>query len=339
LFGITPSLESTSLLAEVLDELAELGAGLLADLVLRRAHDGLEDGEELAGEALDGGLLGLEHGDDHVEDGLVLAEVVPEREELDKTRQDLGKRNGLGVSLDHAGQAAGGVVDKTSAGVVGGLGAVHVKNGLEDLEDGTVVVDDVLVGAVGAEKTSTEGGVGLGLRILVLQALGEDGHEALGVRGAATLHGLNAVGHGANGSGALETLLGRGILEDEGLEHLPELTELLAKGDSEASDDLKGGLDNEPVVLGGLLGGDLEVLEVVLVGLARVLLLEDEAEVGGNLLERSRAGGTTGSKDGRATKLKSGGNVAVDLGDNTPIRLLACIPCDNVLFKQWMQVA
>jgi hypothetical protein len=332
-------LESTSLLAEVLDELAELGAGLLADLVLRRAHDGLEDGEELAGEALDGGLLGLEHGDDHVEDGLVLAEVVPEREELDKTRQDLGKRNGLGVSLDHAGQAAGGIVDKTSAGVVGGLGAVNVKYGLKDLEDRAVVVHDVLVSAVGAEKTSTEGSVGLGLRVFILQALGKDGHEALGVRSAATLHGLNAVGHGANGSGTLETLLGRGVLEDEGLEHLPELTELFAKGDSEASDDLKGGLDNEPVVLSGLLGRDLEVLEVVLVGLARVLLLEDEAEVGGNLLERSRAGGTAGSKDGRATKLESGGNIAVDLSDNTPIWLLACVPCDNVLFKQWMQVA
>lgn len=223
------------------------------------------------------------------------------------------------MSLDHAGQAAGGVVDKTSAGVVGGLGAVNVKNGLEDLEDGSVVVDDVLVGAVGAKETSTEGSVGLGLGVLILQALGEDGHEALGVRSAATLHGLNAVGHGANGSGTLETLLGRGVLEDEGLEHLPELTKLLAKGDSEAGDDLKGGLDNEPVVLSGLFGGDLEVLEVVLVGLARVLLLEDEAEVGGDLFERSRAGGTAGSKDSRATKLQSGGNVAVDLGDNTPI--------------------
>ena len=333
--GTTPS----NLLAKVLDKLAELGAGLLADLVLGRAHDGLEDGEELAGEALNGGLLGLEHGDDHVEDGLVLAEVVPEREELDEAGQDLGKGHGLGVGLDHAGQAASGVVDKTSARVVSGLGAVNVKDRLEDLEDRAVVVDDVLVGAVGAKETSAEGSVGLGLRVLILQALGEDGHEALGVRSAATLHGLNAVGHGANGSGTLEALLGRGVLEDEGLEHLPELTELFAKGDSEASDDLKGGLDNEPVVLSGLLGGDLEVLEVVVIGLARVLLLEDEAEVGGNLLEGSRARGAAGSEDSRSAKLKSGGNIAVDLGDNTPVWLLACVPSNNRFVKQWMQVA
>lgn len=159
------------------------------------------------------------------------------------------------------------------------------------------------------------------------------------MRSAATLHGLNAVGHGANGSGTLETLLGRSVLEDERLKHLPEFTELFAKGDSEASDDLKSGLDNEPVVLSGLLGGDLEVLEVVVVGLARVLLLEDEAEVSGDLLKRSRAGSTAGSKDGRSAKLESGGNVAVDLGDNTPIWLLACVPTNNIYVKQWVQVA
>ena len=243
------------------------------------------------------------------------------------------------MSLDHAGQAASGVVDETSAGVISRLGAVNVKNGLEDLEDRAVVVDDVLVGAVGAKETSAEGSIGLGLRVLILQALGEDGHEALGVRSAATLHGLNAVGHGTNGSGTLEALLGGGVLEDEGLEHLPELTKLFAKSDSEASDDLKGGLDNEPVVLSGLLGGDLEVLEVVVIGLARVLLLEDEAEVGGDLLEGSRAGGAAGSQDGRSAKLESGGNVAVDLSDNTPVWLLACVPSNNIFVNQWVQVA
>jgi hypothetical protein len=65
-----------------------------------------------------------------------------------------------------------------------------------------------------------------------------------------------------------------------------------------------------------------------------VLLLEDEAEVGGNLLEGSRARGAAGSEDSRSAKLKSGGNIAVDLGDNTPIWLLACISFDNVLIKQ-----
>jgi hypothetical protein len=309
---------SRRLLAEVLDQLTELGASLVADLVLGRAHDSLKDGQELAGKALDGGLLGLEHGDDHVEHGLVLAEVVPKRKELDKTRQDLRQRDGLGVSLDHAGEAAGSVVDQTGARVVRGLGVVDVKNGLEDLQDRAIVGDDVLVGAVGAQETSTEGGVGLGLRVLVLQALGEDGHHALGVRSATTLHGLDAVGHGAHGGGALETLLGRSVLEDERLEHLPELTELVTKSDSKASNDLHGGLDDEPIVLGGLVGGDLEVLEVIVIPLAGVLLLKDEAEVGGNLLEGSRASVAAGGKDGRAAKLECGSNVAVDLGDNTP---------------------
>lgn len=308
---------SSRLLAEVLDQLAELGAGLVADLVLGRAHDRLKDGQELAGEALDGGLLGLEHGDDHVEDGLVLAEVVPEGEELDETGQDLRQRDGLGVSLDHAGEAAGGVIDQTGARVVGGLGVVGVKDGLEDLQDRAVVGDNVLVGAVGAEESSAKGGVGLGLRVLVLQALGEDGHHALGVRSATTLHGLDAVGHGANGGGALETLLGRSVLEEERLEHLPHLTELVAESDSKAGNDLHGGLDDEPVVLGGLVGGNLEVLEVVVIPLARVLLLKDEAEVGSDLLEGSRAA-AAGSNDGRAAKLEGGSDVAVDLGDNTP---------------------
>jgi hypothetical protein len=327
---------SSRLLAKVLDQLAELGAGLIADLVLGWAHDSLKNGQELTGKTLDSGLLSLEHGDDHVEDGLVLAEVVPEREELDKTRQDLRQRDGLGVSLDHAGEAAGGVVDQTGARVVRGLGVVGVKYGLEDLQDRAVVGDDVLVGAVGAQETSAEGGVGLGLRVLVLKALGEDSHHALGVRSATTLHGFNAVGHGANGGGALETLLGRSVLEDERLEHLPELTELVAKSDSKASNDLHGGLDDEPVVLGGLVGGDLEVLEVVVIPLAGVLLLKDEAEVGSDLLERSRAGATAGSKDGRAAKLEGGSNVAVDLGDNTPGWLLACVLSKYILVERVM---
>jgi hypothetical protein len=295
-------------------------------LVLGRAHDGLKDRDKLAAKTLDGGLLGLEHGDDHVEDGLVLAEVVPERKELDEAGQDLGQRHGLGVGLDHAGQAASGVVDETSAGVISRLGALDVENGLEDLEDGTVIVDNVLVSAVGAEETSAEGGVGLGLGVLILKALGQDGHHALGVRSAATLHGLNAVGHGANSSGTLKALLGRGELEEERLEHLPHLAELFAKGNSKASDDLHGSLDDEPVVLSGLLSGDLGVLKVVIVDLARVLLLEDEAEVGSDLLERSRATSGAGGEDGRATKLEGGSDVAVDFGNNTPVWLSACIP-------------
>jgi hypothetical protein len=308
-------------------------------LVLRRAHDGLKDRDELAAKTLDGGLLGLEHGDDHVEDRLVLAEVVPERKELDETRQDLGQRHGLGVGLDHAGQAASGVVHETSAGVVSRLGALNVENGLEDLEDGTVVVDDVLVSAVRAKKTSAEGGVGLGLGVLILEALGQDGHHALGVGSAATLHGLDAVGHGANSGGTLEALLGRGELEKESLEHLPELAKLFAKGNCKASDDLHSSLDDEPVVLGGLLGGDLGVLKVVIVDLARVLLLEDEAEVGSDLLERSRATSGAGCEDGRATELEGGSDVAVDFGNNTPGWLSACILSLVSFVEQWMQVA
>jgi hypothetical protein len=145
------------------------------------------------------------------------------------------------------------------------------------------------------------------------------------VRSATTLHGLDAVGHGANGGRALETLLGRSVLEDERLEHLPKLTELVAKSDSKAGNDLHGGLDDEPVVLGGLVGGDLEVLEVIVIPLAGVLLLKNEAEVGGDLLEGSRAGVAAGGKDGRAAKLERGSDVAVDLGDNTPGWLLACV--------------
>ena len=131
-------------------------------------------------------------------------------------------------------------------------------------------------------------------------------------------------------------LIGPGPAEDGDAD---PLAELFAEGDSEASDDLKGSLDDEPVILSSLLGRDLEILKVVVVGLARVLLLKDEAEVGGNLLERSRASGTAGRQDGRSAKLKSGGNVAVDLGDNTPTWLLACVPYDNVFVEQWMQVA
>jgi len=330
---------TSPLLAEVLDQLAKLGAGLVADLVLGRAHDGLEDGQELAGEALDGGLLSLEHGDDHVEDRLILAEVVPEGEELNETRQDLGQRDSLGVSLDHARETAGGVIDQAGARVIRGLCVVGVKDGLKDLQDRAVVRDNVLVGAVGAQETGAEGGVGLGLRVLVLQALGEDSHHALGVRSATTLHGLDAVGHGADGSGSLETLLGRSVLEDERFEHLPKLTELVAKRDSKAGDDLHGGLDDKPVVLGSFVRGDLEILKVIVIPLARVLLLEDEAEVGSDLLKRSRAGAAAGSKDGRAAKLEGGSNVAVDFGDNAPGLLLACVLSRCILVQRGIKVA
>ena len=229
---------------EVLGQLHNLLARLVAELLLGRAQHLLQDGENRAGQALDDRVLLLVESDDHLENGLVLLVVLSKGKELDQDGEDVSKGDVVGVSLDHAGNTSSRVVEKT------GL-LLLVQQRLELGEDGVVLAGDlVFVGALLAEETGTIGGVATNLRVLVSKTLEEDLHQVGGVGSDGCTHVANGLGDGADSSTTLVLFGSADVLNDRLLEDLPELAERFAKGSSKAGDDLHGGLDNEPVVLG-----------------------------------------------------------------------------------------
>lgn len=304
---------------QVLDELLDLLAGLVAELLLGRCENLLQNRDDLGGQTLDDWVLGLVEGDNHLEDGLVLLVVLTERKELDEHRQDLVDRDVVGVGLDHASDTSGRVVQKTSF-------LLLVEQRLELCEDGVVVSENLLlVGALFAEKTGSVGSVTANFRVFVSEALKQHLHQCGGVRGDGCAHVANALGEGTDGGATLVLLLAGSVLEASLLENLVELTEGVTKGGGKACDDLHGGLDNKPVVLGRLHLDILGVLAIEVL-LADVLLLENGDDVLGDLLDcRSSVLAKVGGKEGGTTKLQGGGNVAVDVGDAAPVIVLSVI--------------
>lgn len=241
--------------------------------------------------------------DDAFVNWLVLLKVLLEWEDVDEDREDLGDRDLVWVGHDHARHATRGVVQSASK--------LSVEKWLKGLEDLVVCWEvGVGIGRILDQETGCVSSVGAGLWVLVLQAVEKELEEGSSVWSDSGLHVAGALSNDADGGGALEVLLGRSTLHDRLLKDLPELTELGAKGDREADDDIKSGVNNEPIVLGCLLD-ILLVLLITLIHLAWVLASDESGEDSRGLLEHVAL-----SKDGWAAKTESGSNVAVDIGNN-----------------------
>lgn len=298
------ALEQTRLLlSKVLDGLDKLGTGIVLKLLLWLTQNVGKDWHQLWSQLLDGGVAVLVKTDNALVDWLVFLKVLLEREDVDEDWEDLGDRDSVWVGHDHARHATRGVVQSASK--------LSVKERLKGLEDLVVCWEvSVGIGRVLDQETGRVSSVGASLWVLVLQAVEKELKEGSSVWGDSGLHVTSALSDDADGGGALKVLLGRSTLHDWLLEDLPELTELGAKGDGEADDDIKSGVNNEPVVLGCLLD-ILLVLVITLIHLAWMLASDESGEDSGGLLEHVAL-----SKDGWATKTESGSNVAVDIGNN-----------------------
>ncbi len=101
--------------------------------------------------------------------------------------------------------------------------------------------------------------VGFGARIFIVEAVQEDFEEAGGVGRDGCVHGADAFGEDANSGGALEGLGAGGEAKEGFLDHFVEFGEGGAEDVGNGNEDVERGVDNEPIVLGGLDGARVEV--------------------------------------------------------------------------------
>lgn len=95
--------------------------------------------------------------------------------------------------------------------------------------------------------------------VFIIEAVHEDFEQAGGILRHSGVHGADAFGEDADGGGALEGL-GDGRETEEGfLDHFVELGEGRAEDVGEGDEHVERGVDNEPVVFGGLEGAGVEV--------------------------------------------------------------------------------
>jgi hypothetical protein len=201
-----------------------------------------------------------------------------------------------------------------------------VQEGLEFGEDGVVLAGYLgFVGGLFAQESSAVSGVTAHLWVLVSEALEQQFHQASSVGSHGSSHIANGLGDGANSSAALVLLLSADVLDNGLFENLPEFAEGFAQGGGEASDDFHGGLDDQPVVLGGLQL-DVEFVLAVEVLLADVSLLQDGEDHLDDLLDGgSGVFANVGGEDGRSAELEGGGEVTVDIGDGTTVETMSVI--------------
>ena len=150
---------------------------------------------------MDNGVLLLVEGNDHFEDGFVFLVVFSERKQLDKDGQNVVEGDVVGVSLDHAGDAAGGVVEKTCF-------LLLVEQGLELSEDGVVLAGDLcFIGGFLAQKASAVSSVRADFWVFVSEALPQPLHQRSGLRGDRSTHVTHSLSNSAYSSTALVLLL------------------------------------------------------------------------------------------------------------------------------------
>lgn len=257
--------------------------------------------------------------DNHVEDGLVLLIILPQRQKLDETGQHLGDRHLIGVLGDEPAHTACRVVEQTCL-------VLRVKERLDLAENGGQLAEDLAVArGLLAEQTDTIDRVGLGLRVLVRETVHKQLQEVARVRCAGFAHVANALGDSADCCASLDRLLAAGILDNGLLERLPQLAKSRSKGDGEAGDDLHGRLDEQPVVLRRLVE-HLALVVITQILLARVALGDD----GQKLLHNLRNNGTLlGHEHGRAAELECRANIAVDIGDGATTNRSAGVSIAN----------
>lgn len=239
---------------------------------------------------------------DHAIQGVVLLEVILEGQDVDQHGENILDGDALTVSEDHTAETSGSVVLQT--------GDIHLQAVLELAKDGGELIDNSSVVRVLDQTSDSVSGVGLGLRVLIAEAVNqelEEGRGELGHRGA---HAVDALGQDTNSGGTLKRLAAAGIAEDGLLEDLPELSEARAQGSGHTRDNVKRRVDNNPVELRGLLGSHLVLTEL---NLARVLLVDNV----GNHLDDIVKGGLVGNES-RAAEAQVLSHVAVDISNGSP---------------------
>ena len=239
----------------------------------------------------------------HAVQGVVLLVVVVERQDVDEDGKNLLDGNVLTVAEDHTAQTASGVVLES--------GDVHLQAVLQSREDGRELLDDS--GIVGVLDQTSNGisSIGLGLRVLITQTVNQELEEGRRELGDSRTHAVDALGQNTNSGSTLERLAAAGVAKDGLLEDLPELSEALSQGGSHARDDVEGGVNDNPVELGSLLGSSDLILAKL--DLARVLLVDDVGDHLNDVVQSGLAG------DERRTAVAEVlGHVAVDVGDGCP---------------------
>lgn len=299
-------------LVQNLNDLLQNLSGLGLELVLGRAEDLLEDADQLRSELLDGRVGLLVEVVDALVDGGVLLIVLLEGKDVDNGGQSLGNEAIVGVLGDHAGDGTSDVVGHT-----------HLVDGQERLkllpEEGVQRESLASVGRVQHNQADSIGGVGLGQSIGVGETADKSLTKGLGERSHTLADILSNLGNGADSGRAVQILSRAGQLENGLLKDLPVLSEASAQGGGKTNNDIEGGVNDEPVVLGRSSIDILLLLLVAEILLAGVRSSDDEVGDGDDLVEQ----GLVVTENGGTAGLEGSSNVAVDVGDNRAIQLLA----------------
>lgn len=318
---VSPGSHARLRLIQPLDKLGELGPTFILQRILV-SENGLEDWHELRSKLPGSGVFpfvwikltqkflnnamrkGKEHTHlaNHPVQGVILLEIVLEGQDADKYGKDFLDRNAFTVSEDHAAE--------TSSGIVLEAGDIHLQAVFESAEDSREFIDDVRVVGVLDQASNGIGGVGLGLGVLIAEAVNQELEEGRRELGDGGTHAIDALGKDTHSGGTLERLAAAGVAENGLLENLPELSKALAKGGSHAGHDVERRVDDNPVELGGLFRGHLILTEL---NLARVLLVDDV----GDHLDDVMKSGLVGNER-RTAIAQVFGHVAVDISDGSP---------------------
>jgi hypothetical protein len=154
------------------------------------------------------------------------------------------------------------------------------------------------------------GSVGASLRVLIVETVEEELEEGTGVGGDGSAHAVNALSENTNGGGTLKSLATAGIAEDGLLEDLPELSEAGAESGGHAGDNVKSGVDDDPIELGSLFTGLGSLLLGTELKLARVLLGDDVGDHLDHVVQHSLV-----SDESRTTEAEVLSHVSVNVGD------------------------
>jgi hypothetical protein len=244
---------------------------------------------------------------DHAVQGLVLLVIVLQGEDGDENGENLLERDSLTVSENHTAETSSSVVLKARD--------LHLQTGLQPGKDGRVLLDDLSVCGGVLDKTANSiGRIGLGLRILIAQAVNEELQERTSELSDTSPHTVDALGKDSNGGGTLQSLSATSVAQDGLLKYLPEFGEAPAQSSSETGNDVKGSVNNNPIELRRLLTGLERLLFGAKLELARVLLRDD---VGDHLDDVVESGLVGNQRRTAVAQVLS--HVTVDIGDSSPM--------------------
>jgi hypothetical protein len=183
-----------------------------------------------------------------------------------------------------------------------------VKALLQAAEDGRELLDNLVGVGVLDEAANGVSSVGLGLRVLIAQAVNEKLEEARSELGGSRAHAIDALSEDTDSSSTFDGLGAASVAQDNLFEDLPQLRETLTESCSHAGNDIEGSVNNDPVELGCLFTGIDVIFDVL--ELARVLLGDDVCNHRDDIVQSSLVGDQGGSTEAEVLC-----HVAVDVGD------------------------